>query len=111
MEKEYKTLQEFWPFYLSEHSHPVNRFLHFLGSSGVLVLLGCGIYFQDWRYLVGMPLCGYGFAWVGHFIIEKNRPATFTYPVKSFISDWRMYFYIITFQIDRQMEKIKTQAV
>jgi hypothetical protein len=105
--QEYKTLKEFWPFYLAEHKSPLNRTLHFIGSTGVLILLGLAIYFGDWRYLVAMPFCGYGFAWVGHFFVEKNRPATFTYPVKSFVSDWIMYFYIWTGQIGRELDKLK----
>ncbi|MCE9600402.1 MAG: DUF962 domain-containing protein [Spirochaetia bacterium] len=105
--QEYKTLREFWPFYLAEHKNAFNRTLHFIGSTGVLVLLGLAIYFRDWRYLVAMPLCGYGFAWVGHFFVEKNRPATFKYPIKSFVSDWIMYFYIWTGQIGRELDKIK----
>lgn len=105
--QEYKTLKEFWPFYLSEHRNPVNRALHFAGTTGVLVILGTAVYLQNWWLLFGMPLCGYGFAWFGHFIIEKNRPATFKYPVKSFVSDFIMYFYIWTGQIGRELAKIE----
>ena len=105
--QEYKTLKEFWPFYLSEHRNPVNRALHFTGTTGVFVILGFAIYLQNWWLLLCMPLCGYGFAWVGHFIIEKNRPATFKYPLKSFASDFIMYFYIWTGQIGRELAKIQ----
>ena len=56
-------------------------------------------------FLLAALFSGYGFAWIGHFVVEKNTPATFKYPLKSFISDWRMYFAILTFQIDKEMEK------
>lgn len=105
--QEYKTLKEFWPFYLSEHSHPVNRALHFIGTTGVFVLLGLSIYLGNYWLLLAMPLCGYGFAWFGHFIIEKNRPATFKYPLKSFVSDFIMYFYIWTGQINKELARIQ----
>ncbi len=59
----------------------------------------------DWYFLLAALFSGYGFAWISHFIIEKNRPATFKYPVKSFISDWRMYFATLTFQIDKELER------
>lgn len=105
--QEYKTLKEFWPFYLSEHRNPVNRALHFVGTTGVFVLLGLAVYLQNWWLLLCMPLCGYGFAWVGHFIVEKNRPATFKYPLKSLVSDFIMYFYIWTGQIGRELARLE----
>jgi len=109
--RQYDSLKDFWPFYLSEHAHPVNRTLHFIGSSGVLILLALSIYTRNPWLLLVLPLCGYGFAWFGHFIIEKNRPATFKYPVKSLVSDWIMYFYILTGQIGRQLEKHNIKPV
>lgn len=104
-DKTYNTLMEFWPFYLSEHADLRNRVLHFVGSTLVLVLVALSIVQANPWYLVGAPFAGYGFAWVGHFFVERNRPATFTYPVWSFICDWIMYFYIWTGQIGKQMEK------
>ncbi|MEK7486311.1 MAG: DUF962 domain-containing protein [Planctomycetota bacterium] len=110
MSEPYPTLKEFWPFYLSQHLHPLNRTVHFIGSSGVLVLLAWSFWSQNFYWLLGMPLCGYGFAWIGHFFIEKNRPATFTYPLKSFLSDWRMYYYIFTRQIPQELAKISDRT-
>ena len=106
MEKQYNTMKEFWPFYLGEHRNKVNRILHFIGSTGVIAFAVCAAYFMDWRYLVAMPLFGYGFAWVGHFFFEKNRPATFKYPFKSLGSDFVMYFYTWTGLIRRELDKI-----
>ena len=85
------TYGEFWPLYLREHAHPLNRRLHFLGTSIALALIIAAVVMADARYLLGALLSGYGFAWIGHFFIEKNRPATFTYPLWSFVSDWRMW--------------------
>ena len=85
------TFAAFWPFYLSQHAVPACRWMHFLGTSAVVVTLGYAIATQNWALV---PLClvlGYGPAWVGHFIIEKNRPATFTYPLWSLIGDFRMW--------------------
>lgn len=101
---DYKTLSEFWPFYLGEHSSALNRKFHFVGSTLALFFLGLGILFLDFFYLLPAIISGYFFAWIGHFFIEKNRPATFKYPFKSLVSDWIMYYYTLTGQIDRQLE-------
>ena len=81
---------EFYPFYLSEHSKKTTKILHVIGSLGVIVLVINSIYLSKWSLLYYAPLCGYGFAWIGHFFFEKNRPATFSYPLYSFLSDWVM---------------------
>lgn len=81
---------DFWPYYLAEHSHPVNRALHYLGSSLGLALLAAAAILADWRLLPAALVAGYAFAWVGHFQIERNKPATFGYPFWSFVSDFRM---------------------
>ena len=99
MEKKYQSFREFYPFYLSEHSNLNCRRLHFIGSWLVLVVLGLAIYRSDWRLLLAMPLLGYGFAWIGHFVFEKNRPATFQYPLYSLIGDWVMFKQILTGQV------------
>ncbi len=103
--KKYETLQEFWPFYLREHSNKMNRGLHFIGTSIALFWIVSAVFFLNPWYLLGAMFSGYLFAWIGHFFIEKNRPATFTYPFKSFISDWKMYFYTLTGQIGKELQK------
>jgi hypothetical protein len=88
----YNNFREFYPFYLSEHSDRVCRRLHFIGSTGVLLILAL-VAFQRIApiWLLALPVCGYGFAWLGHFVFEKNKPATFKHPLYSFLGDWVMY--------------------
>ncbi|MCY7294649.1 DUF962 domain-containing protein [Alteromonas sp. a30] len=89
--KKYSSFAEFYPFYLSEHANLTCRRLHFVGSCLVLCVLAWALLTQSWSVLILLPIIGYGFAWVGHFFFEKNRPATFTYPLYSFIGDWVMF--------------------
>ena len=86
----FNSFAEFYPFYLQEHSNDISRRLHYVGSLLVLSILGYSIANQQWALLWLVPLAGYGFAWVGHFVFEKNRPATFQYPLYSFLGDWVM---------------------
>ena len=87
-----KTYKEFWPYYLNEHSKKGTRVLHYIGTSLAVFCLIMLFSTLEWKWL-GMGLfVGYLFAWIGHFFIEKNRPATFKYPLWSFISDWRMWY-------------------
>ena len=95
MSERIKTYGEFWPFYLNEHRSPINRVLHFIGTAGTLVILTLAIVLSSPILLIGVPLFGYGFAWAGHFVFEKNRPATFKYPLWSLISDYRMFFELL----------------
>ena len=87
----WQNFEEFWPFYLAEHSHPKNRLLHVVGTSIALVIFGIAI----WQLSAGGILlalcCGYGAAWIGHFVIEKNRPATFKAPLYSLRADFRLW--------------------
>lgn len=95
----------FWPFYLAEHSHKANRALHFLGSTFAIICVVNAIARPEPLWLIGALAGGYGFAWVGHFFIEKNRPATFKYPLKSFLGDWRMYYLTLTGKLDAEYVK------
>jgi hypothetical protein len=106
-EYKYKTLSEFYPYYLTEHQDPISRALHFIGTGGFIFICIYAIVTQNWWLLLLGPVCGYGFAWVGHFVFEKNKPATFVYPVYSLSSDFIMFFHIITFQIGRKLKESK----
>jgi hypothetical protein len=94
-EERFRSFAAFYPFYLTEHVNPVSRRLHVVGTSLVIVCLVLGL-LRDWRFFVAAPLVGYGFAWIGHFVFEKNRPATFKYPLYSLMGDFRLWFEVIT---------------
>ena len=89
--KRYTSFAEFYPFYLSQHQDPVCRRLHYIGSSIIVVIIISTMINQHWWQLLLLPVVGYGFAWLGHFMFEKNRPATFTYPLYSLWADWVMF--------------------
>lgn len=91
----YKSFAAFYPFYMTEHANLVSRRLHVAGTSLVMVCLALGA-LRDWRFFVAAPLIGYGFAWIGHFVFEKNRPATFQYPIYSLVGDFRLWFETVT---------------
>lgn len=98
---------QFWDFYVREHSKPLTRILHFIGTSLGLVLLAWLIWRGTWYYF---PLCfvtGYAFAWFAHFVVEKNRPATFKYPFWSFISDYKMMWYMLTGRMNREVVRVQ----
>lgn len=102
----YSSFQEFWPFYLGEHSTAQCRIQHFLGSS-----VGATLFFValvtgnfDWIFLA--IVCGYGGAWWGHFVFEKNRPATFKYPIYSFRGDWKMFWMMMVGTLDDEIARL-----
>ena len=100
MAERYASFREFYPYYLSEHRNPTCRRLHFVGSALILLLIGRVIAarLSPW-WLLAVPGIGYGFAWVGHFFFEHNRPATFTYPLWSLAGDWVMFKDMLTGRI------------
>jgi hypothetical protein len=102
-EQRIASFRQFWPFYVREHSKPGNRRLHFIGSTLVLIIVAVAAVTARPLWLLAAPLAGYGFAWIGHFGIEKNRPATFKYPVWSFLSDWVMYGKILAGTMDAEV--------
>lgn len=104
--KKYENLAEFWPFYLGEHRSKANRTLHFIGSCCGLIFLAATLWTLQPLFLVAGLVAGYGFAWTGHFFIERNRPATFKYPLKSFLSDWKMFYLILTGRIDGELRRL-----
>ena len=99
METRFRNFAEFYPYYLSEHLNPTCRKLHFAGTTLVLAIAVAMIATQQWWLGLLLPIAGYGFAWVGHFAFEKNRPATFTYPRWSLAADFVMYWQLLTGKI------------
>lgn len=92
----FASFREFYPFYLGEHRHPVCRRLHFAGSALVIVVVLVAAATANPWWLLAAPPAGYGFAWIGHFAFEKNRPATFSYPLWSLMGDWLMFWQLLT---------------
>jgi hypothetical protein len=99
------TYGEFWPFYLAEHRRHGTRLLHYFGTLLGVVTLATAIATQVWWLVVAALVSGYLFAWIAHIWIERNRPATFTYPWWSFISDFRMCFLALTFRLRAELRR------
>jgi hypothetical protein len=97
---------EFWDFYVQEHSKPLTRVLHFIGTWIGLVLLVWFIWRGTWYYFPACFVVGYAFAWFAHFVVEKNRPATFKHPFWSFVSDYKMMWYMLTRRMDGEVKRV-----
>jgi hypothetical protein len=102
--RKYNSFKSFYPHYLSEHADGRNRMLHFVGTAILICCLIIGIFTGNWRFFVAVPFVGYGFAWVGHFFVEKNKPATFTYPFYSLAGDFVMFWHTLTGQIHKKLK-------
>jgi hypothetical protein len=101
---EIRSYEEFWPYYVAQHLHPVTRVLHFMGSSVALAMVGAAALVSPW-WLVATPVAGYSFAWVGHFFFERNQPATFTHPLWSLRGDFRMYRLMLLGRMQPEVER------
>jgi hypothetical protein len=108
MAREYTSFAEFWPFYLREHSKPRTRALHYAGTTLVIVIALFAEVTGRWLWLLAIPLAGYGFAWIAHFKVEKNRPATFTYPLWSLAADFKMWWLWVTGRLRPELEDAGT---
>lgn len=92
----FSDFHQFYPFYLSEHTNRTCRRLHFVGSCGVIAVVLAVLFGASPWWLLLAAVIGYGFAWVGHIVFEKNRPATFRHPIYSFMGDWVMFWQILS---------------
>lgn len=99
------TYAEFWPYYLREHARPATRSIHFLGTGVAILCLSAGLITGVFWLLPLAFVAGYGPAWFAHYFVEKNRPATFTYPFWSLISDFRMAYCWICGRLASELEQ------
>ena len=97
--KQFASFREFYPFYLAEHANRTCRRLHVVGSTLVIACIVALAITRNLWWLAAALVCGYGFAWIGHFFFEHNKPATFRHPVYSFVGDWVMYAQVMTGRI------------
>ena len=110
MAERYASFAEFWPFYLREHAQPRTRVLHYIGTSFVILIALAAALTGVWWLLVAMPVAGYSFAWIAHFAVERNRPATFTYPLWSLGADFRMWWLWLTGRLGPELRKAGVAA-
>lgn len=103
---EFKTFEEFWPFYVREHSDPMNRRLHFVGTSLALGTVAYALLRRKPKALLLAPVLGYGFAWLGHFGVQKNKPATFKYPLWSLRGDFTMWSKMLAGTMDEEVRRV-----
>lgn len=101
--QKFNSFAEFYPYYLTEHRHPVCRALHYSGSLLVIAVLLYALLSGQLQWLWLLPVIGYGFAWVGHFMFEHNRPATFKHPFYSLAADWVMLKDFLTGQLKHKI--------
>jgi hypothetical protein len=110
-EARFRTFEEFWPFYVREHSRPATRRLHFLGTTVSVTALATGLLTgRKWLAAIA-PVFGYGPAWISHFFIEHNRPATFKYPAWSLQADFKMWSLMVRGAMDAEVERVMAQPV
>ena len=102
--RKYKSFAEFWPFYLREHSKPRTRAFHYAGTTLVVLIAVAAVATGNWWLLVAMPVAGYSFAWASHAAVERNRPATFTYPAWSLRADFRMWWFWLTGRLGAELK-------
>jgi hypothetical protein len=103
------TYGEFWPRYLAAHTDPKTRALHYIGTGAALALLAAFVATSNWWCLVAMPLAGYAFAWIGHALVEKNRPETFSHPLWSLYSDFRMFFLFLAGRLGGELHRMESR--
>lgn len=110
MARAYQNFTQFWPFYLREHSKPQTRALHYIGTSLVVLIALFAIFTARWWWLAAMPVAGYFFAWIAHFRVERNRPATFTYPLWSLAADFKMWWLWLTRRLEPELVRAGVQG-
>ncbi len=110
MKLDFETFEDFWPYYVHEHQDPTNRVLHYVGTSLAIGTVAAAALTLNPAWLIATPVVGYGFAWVGHFLVEKNRPASFQHPLWSLRGDFRMLKYAALGKMGAEIERVKAIA-
>ncbi len=103
--RSHQTYASFWPYYLTEHAKSLTRLIHFFGTGLAIGLLVVALATRTWWLLALVPVAGYAFAWFSHATIERNRPATFTYPFWSLVSDFRMFFLWLAGRLEPELRR------
>lgn len=109
MSERFQSFEEFWPYYVGEHRNPTCRTLHYIGTTLALLNLGALLVTASPWFLLSGLISSYGFAWAGHFFVEKNKPATFTYPFWSLAADFRMYSLALMGRMSEEVERLHGQ--
>ena len=106
MQESIETFDDFWPHYVHAHRNPMNRALHYAGTTAVLGTVATAALTLNPAWLLLAPVVGYGPAWVGHFVVEKNKPATFQHPLWSLRGDFKMYFLALRGKFGGELERV-----
>ena len=110
MPDEIASFEEFWPYYVAEHSKSATRALHFAGTAAALACAATLAAKKQWQWLPLALVPGYAAAWVGHFLVEKNRPATFKYPLWSFLADQKMFGLMLSGRMEEEIERLRQKS-
>lgn len=108
MDRKPTSFDEFWPYYVAQHLNPVNRWLHFAGTSLALGCIAASPVAPP--MLLAAPVVGYGLAWIGHFGFEKNKPATFGNPFYSLVGDFKMWSLMLRGRMGAEIEAVVSSA-
>ena len=107
MSQRFNSFDEFWPYYLAEHSRPETRAIHAIGTTAGVACAAALIAKRKWKLLPLAFVPAYGAAWLAHFLVEKNKPATFDYPLWSLMGDYKMIGMMLAGTLDEELEKYK----
>lgn len=105
-----QTYREFWPYYVGEHRSPLCRGLHYLGTTMAITCVVTAALTGAWSWCLVALVAGYGPAWIGHFFVEHNRPATFRYPVWSLLSDFKMLAFAVSGKMAAQVRALDPES-
>ena len=105
-DQEFRTFEEFWPFYVKEHQKKATRILHFIGTTAAMGCVAGGLLTKRRWLLAVAPVAGYGPAWISHFFIEGNKPASFMHPLWSFRADLVMWSKMVRFKMNAEVERV-----